>query len=118
MIKPISTALQHVCKLQTPSSLLNQAFLYAKDSIARCMRYYYLGSGMSNAPHYWSIVVGRDTAWMSVGADYVAPRNGQPHFRPNWPCNWERVSVRNLLVGNKSVDLTLERGACPCVQAH
>ncbi|MBN1284632.1 MAG: hypothetical protein JXB47_04470 [Anaerolineae bacterium] len=52
---------------------MNTAFQYAKDNIARCMRYYTLGWGMSNAPHAYTIVVGRDTGWMTVGADYVAP---------------------------------------------
>jgi glycogen debranching enzyme len=37
------------------------------------MRFYTLGWGMSNAPHHYTIVVGRDTGWMGVGADYVAP---------------------------------------------
>ena len=37
------------------------------------MRYYTLGCGMSNAPHDYAIVVGRDTGWMSIGADLVAP---------------------------------------------
>ncbi|MBZ0296318.1 MAG: hypothetical protein K8L99_27405 [Anaerolineae bacterium] len=67
------TALRNTCVLETPSETINQAFLFAKDSIARCMRYYTLGWGMSNAPHRYTIVVGRDTAWMGVGIDYVAP---------------------------------------------
>ncbi len=70
---PISTALRNTCVLETPSETLNRAFVYAKDNIARCMRYYTLGWGMSNAPHTYTIVVGRDTGWMGVGADYVAP---------------------------------------------
>jgi len=37
------------------------------------MRYYSLGWGMSNAPHAYTIVVGRDTGWMCLGIDYVAP---------------------------------------------
>jgi len=69
---PKTTALQNTCALQTPSPLLNEAFRYAKENIARCMRYYTLGWGMSNAPHHYAIVVGRDTGWMSVGIDYVA----------------------------------------------
>jgi glycogen debranching enzyme len=70
---PISTALQNTCILTTPSETLNRAFAFAKDNIARCMRYYTLGWGMSNAPHHYTIVVGRDTGWMGVGADFVAP---------------------------------------------
>jgi glycogen debranching enzyme len=70
---PTSTALQNTCVLETPSETLNRAFTFAKDNIARCMRYYTLGWGMSNAPHHYTIVVGRDTGWMGVGADYVAP---------------------------------------------
>jgi glycogen debranching enzyme len=69
---PHVTALQNTCILETPSPLINAAFRYAKDNVARCMRYYTLGWGMSNAPHNWAIVVGRDTGWMTVGADYVA----------------------------------------------
>lgn len=70
---PHATALENTCALHTPSPLLDRAFLYAKDNIARCMRYYTLGWGMSNAPHHWTLVVGRDTGWMAVGTDYVAP---------------------------------------------
>lgn len=70
---PQSTALQHICELNTPNELINKAFLYAKDNIARTMRWYSLGWGMSNAPHNYTIVVGRDTGWMSIGAGYVAP---------------------------------------------
>ena len=70
---PRTTALERTCLLRTPSELLNQAFRFAKDNIARCMRYYTLGWGMSNAPHDYAIVVGRDTGWMSIGADLVAP---------------------------------------------
>jgi glycogen debranching enzyme len=70
---PRTTALEQTCVLHTPSELLNQAFRFAKDNIARCMRYYSLGWGMSNAPHDYAIVVGRDTGWMSIGADCVAP---------------------------------------------
>lgn len=71
MPTPQTTALQNTCVLQTPDPLLNEAFRYAKDNIARCMRYYTLGWGMSNAPHNYAIVVGRDTGWMSIGIDYV-----------------------------------------------
>jgi len=67
------TALRNTCILRTPSEVLNRAFEYAKDNIARCMRYYSLGWGMSNAPHAYTTVVGRDTGWMTVGADYCAP---------------------------------------------
>lgn len=67
------TALQNTCVLKTPSPLINEAFRAAKDNIARCMRYYSLGWGMSNSPHNSTIVVGRDTGWMCIGADYVAP---------------------------------------------
>ncbi len=67
------TALQNTCVLTTPSPLINEAFRFAKDNIARCMRYYSLGWGMSNSPHNSTIVVGRDTGWMCIGADYVAP---------------------------------------------
>jgi glycogen debranching enzyme len=70
---PKTTALENTCVLRTPNELLNQAFRFAKDNIARCMRYYTLGWGMSNAPHDYAIVVGRDTGWMSIGADFVAP---------------------------------------------
>jgi glycogen debranching enzyme len=70
---PTSTALQHICELITPDPLVNQAFLYAKDNLARCMRWYSLGWGMSNAPHDYTIVVGRDTGWMCIGTDYIAP---------------------------------------------
>ena len=65
-------ALQNTCVLESPSELLNKAFEYAKDNIASCMRYYSLGWGMSNNPKIWTLVVGRDTGWMSLGADYVA----------------------------------------------
>ncbi len=70
---PHTTALQNTCVLKTPSELLNRAFVYAKDNIARTMRYYTLGWGMSNAPHNYTLVVGRDTGWMTMGTDYVAP---------------------------------------------
>ena len=59
--------------LNTPNELINQAFRFAKDNIARCMRYYTLGWGMSNWPNHYAIVVGRDTGWMSIGADFIAP---------------------------------------------
>jgi glycogen debranching enzyme len=70
---PSSTALQNTCIVETPSDAVNRAFVCAKDNIARCMRYYTHGWGMSNAPHSYTIVVGRDTGWMGVGADYIAP---------------------------------------------
>lgn len=66
-------ALRGVCRLTTPSDSLNTAFAMAKDNIARTMRRYTLGWGMSNCPHASCIVVGRDTGWMCVGSDYVAP---------------------------------------------
>lgn len=69
---PHATALQNTCVLTTPNERLNAAFRYAKDNIARTMRYYTRGWGMSNAPHAWCIVVGRDTGWMCVGTDYAA----------------------------------------------
>lgn len=69
---PHITALQNTCVLVTPDETLNAAFRYAKDNIARSIRYYTHGWGMSNAPHNYAIVVGRDTGWMSVGCDYVA----------------------------------------------
>jgi glycogen debranching enzyme len=67
------TALRETCALETPDPILNEAFRYAKDNIARCMRWYTLGWGMSNCPHSSTLVVGRDTGWMCVGTDYVAP---------------------------------------------
>jgi len=70
---PKRTALEHTCVVTTPSTLVNQAFRFAKDNLARCMRWYTLGWGMSNAPHDYAIVVGRDTGWMGVGTDAVAP---------------------------------------------
>ncbi|MDE2127651.1 MAG: hypothetical protein KGJ62_13775 [Armatimonadetes bacterium] len=70
---PDCTALQNTCILETPDPVINAAFRFAKDNIARCMRWYTLGWGMSNAPHNYAIVVGRDTAWMGMGIDYVAP---------------------------------------------
>ncbi|CEK16621.1 amylo-alpha-1,6-glucosidase [Chthonomonas calidirosea] len=70
---PHATALRATCVLETPDPLINYAFQYAKDNIARCMRYYTLGWGMSNCPHATTIVVGRDTGWMCLGTDYVAP---------------------------------------------
>lgn len=70
---PHATALRATCVLETPDLLINYAFQYAKDNIARCMRYYSLGWGMSNCPHATTIVVGRDTGWMCLGTDYVAP---------------------------------------------
>lgn len=72
-LQPRPTALRNTCILETPSETLNMAFRYAKDNLARCMRYYTLGWGMSNAPHHYTIVVGRDTGWMCLGTDYVAP---------------------------------------------
>lgn len=69
----LETALRNTCKITTPSPLIDEAFRYAKDNIARCMRYYTHGWGMSNAPHGWTLVVGRDTGWMTIGTDYVAP---------------------------------------------
>ncbi len=66
-------ALRQVCDLRTPSESLNTAFRCAKDNISRTMRWYSLGWGMSNGPHQYCIVVGRDTGWMGVGIDYVAP---------------------------------------------
>ncbi len=76
----LETALRETCHLETPSALVNEAFRYAKDNMARCMRYYTLGWGMSNAPHYYSIVVGRDTGWMCMGTDYVAEWFASPAF--------------------------------------
>lgn len=70
---PQSTALERTCVLHTPSELINQAFRFAKDNMARCMRYYTLGWGMSNWPNHYTIVVGRDTGWMAVGADLITP---------------------------------------------
>jgi glycogen debranching enzyme len=70
---PQTTALERTCVLHTPNELINQGFRFAKDNIARCMRYYTLGWGMSNWPNQYAIVVGRDTGWMSIGADFVAP---------------------------------------------
>jgi hypothetical protein len=67
------TAFQATCVLETPDPIVNKAFQYAKENIAWCMRSYTLGWGMSNAPHLHSIVVGRDTGWMCMGCDYVAP---------------------------------------------
>lgn len=69
----LATALRNTCVLKTPSPLLDEAFRYAKDNLARCMRWYSLGWGMSNCPHASTIVVGRDTGWMCFGTDYVAP---------------------------------------------
>lgn len=71
--QPRPTALRNTCVLETPDAALNAAFQYAKDNLARCMRWYTLGWGMSNAPHMYTIVVGRDTGWMSMGTDYIAP---------------------------------------------
>lgn len=68
-----TTALRNTCQLTTPSPIVNEAFRIAKDHVARCMRWYSLGWGMSNSPHSCTIVVGRDTGWMTIGADYVAP---------------------------------------------
>jgi glycogen debranching enzyme len=73
MSLPFVTALQNTCILQTPDPLLDEAFRFAKDNIARCIRYYSLGWGMSNAPHQYTRVVGRDTGWMVLGTDYLAP---------------------------------------------
>jgi glycogen debranching enzyme len=70
---PEVTALENTCVLETPSPLLNAAFRYAKDNMARCMRWYTLGWGMSDAPQRYATVVGRHTAWACLGADYVAP---------------------------------------------
>jgi len=70
---PKRTAFENTCVLKTPSALVNEAFRFAKDNMARCMRRYTLGWGMSNAPHDYAIVVGRDTGWMGVGADAVSP---------------------------------------------
>lgn len=68
-----NTALRNTCVLETPSTLINEAFRYAKDNIARGMRYYTHGWGISNYPVATTIVVGRDTGWMGLGIDYVAP---------------------------------------------
>jgi glycogen debranching enzyme len=73
MNDPRPTALRNTCTLTTPNPIINHAFTFAKDNIARCMRFYTLGWGMSNAPHGYTIVVGRDTGWMGIGADFVAP---------------------------------------------
>lgn len=70
---PEVTALENTCVVETPSSVLNEAFRYAKDNIARCIRWHTLGWGMSAAPHRDTVVLGRDTAWNCLGADYVAP---------------------------------------------
>ncbi len=70
---PHNTAFRETCILETPNPIINAAFQYAKDNIARCIRNYTLGWGMSNCPHASTIVVGRDTGWMCLGADYVAP---------------------------------------------
>lgn len=70
---PQTTALERTCALHTPSELVNQAFRFAKDNFARCMRYYTLGWGMSNWPANYAIVVGRDTGWMALGGDLLDP---------------------------------------------
>ena len=44
--------LAQICMLQTRAELLNRAFLYDKDNIARTMRDYTLGWGISKMPHH------------------------------------------------------------------
>jgi glycogen debranching enzyme len=73
MALPRVTALQSTCVLKTPSPVIDAAFRFAKDNIARCIRSYTLGWGMSNAPHMYARVVGRDTGWMVIGTDYIVP---------------------------------------------
>ena len=96
------TALQYICDIKTPDAALNTAIRHAKDNMARTMRWYSLGWGMSNAPHVYTTVVGRDTGWMTVGANYVAPWFGAPalaQFRDRQKSNGQIVEYIDLESG-------------------
>ncbi|MBV9148808.1 MAG: hypothetical protein JO024_03010, partial [Candidatus Eremiobacteraeota bacterium] len=59
--------------LRTPSHDVNQGVLWAKANILRVQTYAPTGWCFSNDPTRSNNSVGRDTAWMSMGADYLNP---------------------------------------------
>jgi Bacterial alpha-L-rhamnosidase 6 hairpin glycosidase domain len=59
--------------LRTPSRDVNHGVLWAKANILRVQTYAPTGWCFTNDPTRSNYSVGRDTAWMSFGADYLNP---------------------------------------------
>jgi Bacterial alpha-L-rhamnosidase 6 hairpin glycosidase domain len=59
--------------LRTPSVDVNHGVLWAKANMLRVQTYAPTGWCFTNDPTRSNYSVGRDTAWMSFGADYVDP---------------------------------------------
>jgi hypothetical protein len=59
--------------LRTPDRDVNQGVLWAKANMLRVQTYRPSGWCFTNDPTRSNNSVGRDTAWMSFGADYVRP---------------------------------------------
>jgi len=59
--------------VRTPNRDVNQGVLWAKANILRVQTYAPTGWCFSNDPTQSNNSVGRDTAWMVVGADYLDP---------------------------------------------
>ncbi|MBV9973695.1 MAG: hypothetical protein JO135_10210, partial [Candidatus Eremiobacteraeota bacterium] len=59
--------------LRTPSHDVNQGVLWAKANMLRVQTYAPTGWCFTNDPTRSNNSVGRDTAWMSFGADYLNP---------------------------------------------
>ncbi|MHB8434075.1 MAG: amylo-alpha-1,6-glucosidase [Candidatus Tyrphobacter sp.] len=59
--------------LRTPDHDVNQGVLWAKANMLRVQTYAPTGWCFTNDPTRSSNSVGRDTAWMSFGADYLNP---------------------------------------------
>ncbi|MGB8964211.1 MAG: hypothetical protein WCB99_01105 [Candidatus Cybelea sp.] len=59
--------------LRTPNSDVNHGVLWAKANMLRVQTYAPTGWCFTNDPTRSNNSVGRDTAWMSFGADYLTP---------------------------------------------
>jgi GH15 family glucan-1,4-alpha-glucosidase len=59
--------------LRTPDRDVNQGVLWAKANMLRVQTYRPTGWCFTNDPTRSNYSVGRDTAWMSFGADYLRP---------------------------------------------
>ncbi len=66
---------KYLCKsiVRTPDHDVNQGVLWAKANMLRVQTYAPTGWCFTNDPTRSSNSVGRDTAWMSFGADYLNP---------------------------------------------
>jgi len=67
--------------LQTPSVDVNHGVLWAKANILRVQTYAPSGWCFTNDPTRSNYSVGRDTAWMSFGADYLHPEFARESLR-------------------------------------